>query len=94
MSFTFGKYHNLLGEATPNPAVTAVEVTYQQLEDARAVLRVWDMNGREVLRPLDEELPGGRYTVRFSVSELPSGRYLYSIDAGMYREVKGMVIQR
>jgi hypothetical protein len=94
MSFTFGKYRNLLGEATPNPAVTAVEVTYQQLEDARAILRVWDMNGREVLRPLDEDLPGGRYTVRFNVSDLPSGRYLYSIDAGMYREVKGMVIQR
>jgi hypothetical protein len=94
MSFTFGKYRNLLGDATPNPAVTAVEVTYQQLEDARAILRVWDMNGREVLRPLDEEMPGGRYTVRFSVSDLPSGRYFYSIDAGMYREVKAMVIQR
>jgi hypothetical protein len=93
-SLTFGKYRNLLGDATPNPAATTVELTYQQLESVRAIIRVWDINGREVLRPLDEELPGGRYTVRFSVSELPSGRYFYGIEAGMYREVKGLVIER
>jgi hypothetical protein len=91
---TIGKYHNLLKPATPNPAGTTVEVTYQQLEDARAILRIWDLEGREVLRPLDAYLPGGRYTVRFSVSELASGRYIYEIQAGQYRESLGLVIQR
>jgi hypothetical protein len=91
---TIGKYRNLLKPATPNPAGSTVEVTYQQLEDARAILRIWDLEGREVLRPLDAYLPGGRYTVRFSISELPSGRYFYEIQAGQYRESLGLVIQR
>jgi hypothetical protein len=91
---TLGKYRNLLEPATPNPAGSVVEVTYQQLEDVRAILRVWDINGREVLRPLDAPLQGGRYTVRFSIADLPSGRYFYGIEAGEYRQVKPLVIER
>ena len=90
----FGKFLNKLEGSIPNPSGSIVEVTYQQLEDARAVLRIYDINGREVLRPLDAILPGGRYTVRFDVSDLPSGRYIYEISVGTYREAKGMGVER
>ena len=89
-----GKYHNALEDARPNPASTAVEVTYQQLEDARAVLRVFDAGGREVLRPLDADLPGGRYSIRFFVGDLPAGVYFYSLDAGSYHQSRKMVVER
>lgn len=88
-----GKYANLLENARPNPAGSVVEITYQQLEDARAVLTFHDLEGREVLRPLDQELPGGRYTVRVDVGDLASGSYFYSINAGGYRESRMMLIR-
>lgn len=91
---SLGKYANRLEEVRPNPAGDWVEVTYQQLEDARAVLRIYDMSGREVLRPFESDLRGGRYTLRFSVHDLPSGGYIYSIEAGTYRDAKKMVIER
>jgi hypothetical protein len=89
-----GKYRNLLEDPVPNPSGGVVEITYQQLETARAVLSIFDVNGREVLRPVDEELVGGRYTVRINVANLPSGRYLYTIRAGSYSESRWLVIRR
>ncbi len=91
---SFGKYPNKLEAARPNPAHSVVEVTFQQLEDARAVLQVWDAEGREVLRPFEQELTGGRYVVRFAIDELPSGLYYYGIAAGSYREVRKLLISR
>lgn len=87
-----GKYPNRLEDIVPNPSGGVVEITYQQLEDARAVLRIFDMNGREVKRPLEADLPGGRYTVRFSVDDLPAGAYLYSIEAGSFHAAKKMIV--
>lgn len=87
-----GKFRNLLEDARPNPAGRWVEITYQQLEDARAVLRVFDAGGREVLRPLDAMMAGGRYTIGFSVEELPAGSYYYSLDAGSYSQAKRLLI--
>ena len=91
---SFGKYSNRLERSVPNPANDAVEITFQQLEDARTTLRIWDAQGREVLRPLDDVLPGGRYSIRFTVEELSDGLYFYGVQAGSWRDVGTMLIQR
>jgi hypothetical protein len=89
-----GKYANRLEDASPNPARESVDITVQQLESAHATLRLFDAGGREVLRPLDRWLPGGRYTVRIDLAELSSGAYIYMIEAGSYRESKRLMIAR
>ncbi len=89
-----GKFRNMLEDVRPNPSGAWVEITYQQLEDARAVVRVFDAVGREVLRPLDAMMQGGRYTIRFSVADLPTGAYFYSVEAGSYREARQMLVER
>ncbi|HVZ37936.1 MAG TPA: choice-of-anchor D domain-containing protein [Candidatus Kapabacteria bacterium] len=91
---TTGKYANLLEPLLPNPADAVVEVTYQQLEDARAILRVVDLFGREMLRPLDADMKGGRYTLRFNAEDLPSGTYFLTIEAGTYNDARRLVIRR
>lgn len=91
---SFGKYPNRLERPVPNPVSGSVEITFQQLEDAETILRLWDAQGREVLRPLQAPLPGGRYTVRFSVEELPPGLYFYGVQAGSWSAVERMTVNR
>lgn len=89
-----GAFKNRLEDARPNPAENWVELTYQQLEDAVAAVRVFDALGREVLRPFEGMMRGGRYTIRFSVATLPAGSYLYRIDAGSYSETRQLIVNR
>ncbi len=91
---TKGSFPNRLENAVPNPASEVVEISYQQLENARATLTIFDQLGREVSRPLDQDLTGGRYTVRINVADLPAGRYLYTLSAGLYSESRWLVIIR
>lgn len=81
----FGRYANALDPPTPNPVNGTVEINFGQIEDARAILRIVDLSGREVLRPLDAELAGGRYRLRIDVSDLSSGVYFVVLEAGTYR---------
>ena len=93
-NLSLGKYPNRLDKATPNPANGTVEITFQQLEDALTELTLWDASGREVLRPLESFMLGGRYTIQFNVANLPPGLYLYRIEAGTWSEIGQLVIRR
>lgn len=91
---SLGKFPNRLERPVPNPVNAFVEITFQQLEDAETALIVWDAGGREVLRPLQGELRGGRYSVRFSVEELPAGLYFYGVRAGSWSATGSMIVRQ
>ena len=93
-SIGLGKHQNALQEPIPNPANGTVTINFQQLEDARSTVSVFDASGRQLLRPLDEELPGGSYSLLLNLSDLPDGTYFYTLTAGQYQETKRMVIRR
>lgn len=88
-----GRFSNALEPPNPNPASGSVGIIYGQLEDARAVVRIVDLAGRELLRPLDAELPGGRYALRVDISDLSSGLYFIVLDVGIYRASRAMMVQ-
>ena len=89
-----GRYENLIEPSRPNPARGAAEIVFQQLEDARTVVSIHDLRGRELLRALDEPLAGGRYSVRVDVSSLPVGACLVRITAGSYTGSTLMMVER
>lgn len=91
---TLGKFPNRLDRPVPNPVDDVVEISFQQLEDAPTTLRLWNADGREVLRPLDSFLPGGRYSVTFGVEDLPPGMYFYGVRAGTWFDVGTLIINR
>ncbi|MCE7933387.1 MAG: choice-of-anchor D domain-containing protein [Chlorobi bacterium CHB2] len=93
-SIGLGKHRNALNDPVPNPANGIVAIGFQQLEDARTTIRLFDAQGRQVLMPLQQELRGGQYSLLLDLSDLPDGAYFYTIEAGQYHQSKRIVIQR
>lgn len=83
-----------LAQNAPNPVVDQAQVGYATDEDARVTIKVFDMLGREVLRPVDRFAYHGQYVATFDVRSLAPGMYSYSIEAGMYRASRLMQVVR
>jgi photosystem II stability/assembly factor-like uncharacterized protein len=64
----------------PNPFNGSSVVTFRLPSASHVTLRVFDILGHEVARPLDEWTPAGESEVRFDASLLPSGVYFYQIN--------------
>jgi len=89
-----------LSQNYPNPfnPVTMIEFDIPKL--SYITIRIYDILGREVSRPVEQRLEAGRYTVDFDASELSSGTYFYRIEASdassgsaqLFRDVKKMII--
>ncbi|MCL6097472.1 MAG: T9SS type A sorting domain-containing protein [Bacteroidetes bacterium] len=58
----------------------------------KAVLKVYDLLGREITTLVNEEKAPGNYEVKFDGANLPSGVYFYRLTAGYYSEIKKMIL--
>lgn len=81
-----------LNQNYPNPFNPTTTIRFSIVENSFISLKVYDINGREVSRLVESELPGGRYTVSFDASSLPGGVYFYVLRANSFYEVKKMVL--
>nr|MBP9095726.1 T9SS type A sorting domain-containing protein [Ignavibacteria bacterium] len=59
---------------------------------AFAMLRVYDITGREVRTLVNEKLSAGSYSYDFNASELPSGVYFYQLQTDDFIETKKMIL--
>jgi hypothetical protein len=76
----------------PNPFNPSTVIGFQLSVKSRVTLKVFDVNGREVVTLVDGEMTAGNYAVRFEARELASGVYFYEIKAGRFRQRKKMII--
>lgn len=65
----------------PNPFNPETKINYELLSDAKIVLRIYDINGKELLTLLNEKQSPGLHTVNFSGKNLTSGVYFYKLTA-------------
>jgi hypothetical protein len=85
----------LLKQSIPNPALTSVTIPYSIPEDGHVTLVVYDALGREALRLIDSDLPGGDAQLTFDARALAPGRYYYRLTVGEdLTETRTMVIER
>ncbi len=68
-----------LGQNYPNPFNPLTTIGYDIPQDARVMLKVYDITGREVKSLVNEQQSAGYHTVRFDASSLSSGLYFYKI---------------
>lgn len=76
----------------PNPFNPVTTIQYQLPQDARVILKVYDILGSEVTTLVNEEQAAGYKEIKFNASNLASGMYIYRIQADKFVSVKKMMV--
>jgi len=63
----------------PNPFSWQTTITFSLAKEGHAVLRIYDLLGREVVTLLDTELPTGDHSLEWTPRYLPAGIYFYRL---------------
>jgi hypothetical protein len=66
----------------PNPAIDEMEMTFYVTEDGRVEIRIYDLNGKNVLNVYDGHLAEGEHVISVNVSGLTGGMYVAVMKAG------------
>ena len=82
----------LLRQNYPNPFNPSTNINFQIKESSIAVLKIYDILGKELVTLVNEKLNSGTYTVQFPADHLPSGIYYYKLEAGDFKDIKKMVL--
>jgi PKD repeat protein len=64
----------------PNPTSGVSGFRFQVSDDEHVILKIFDLQGREVAAVIDEMMPAGDHLVRFDANKLEPGIYLYRIS--------------
>ena len=83
-----------LSQNYPNPFNPETEISFMLQASGFTSLRVYDLLGRVVATLVDEVLPAGRYTAKWSAGTAASGVYLLRLSAGDFRATRKMVLMR
>jgi hypothetical protein len=82
----------------PNPFNPSTTIKYSIPKQSYAILKVYDILGKEVTTLVNEEKPPGNYEVEFHIQQttnnkqLSSGVYFYRIQAGSFSQVRKMLL--
>ena len=81
----------------PNPFNPSTIIRYDIPQGGPVSLIVYDINGREVTRLVNEVEQAGRYEVRFDAAQarsggIASGVYFYTVRAGTFTQTRKMIL--
>ncbi len=83
---------NILEQNIPNPFTCAATINFEIAKPGHYKLEVYDLFGNLVLKPLDDDLNEGKYSVVIDGRQLSIGTYFYSLISVYGRETKRMVV--
>jgi hypothetical protein len=78
----------------PNPFNPSTTIRFSLAKSDRVVLKVFDINGREVETLVDGERAPGEYQAEWVPKGVASGTYVYRLQAGSYTETKKLLYIR
>ncbi len=76
----------------PNPFNPKTTISYDVAVESKAVLKVYDIIGREIATLVDEIKSPGYYKVEFNGTNLSSGIYFYTMQSGKIFFVRKMLL--
>ena len=82
----------LLNQNYPNPFNPDTKITYSVPRKSNVSLKIFDLLGNEIKTLVNENEPGGTYSITWNAANLPSGIYFYKLQAGSFVETKKMIL--
>jgi glucuronoarabinoxylan endo-1,4-beta-xylanase len=76
----------------PNPFNASTTINYSLASENLVVLKIFDVNGREVSTLVHGKMPAGTYAIEFDAAGLNSGVYFYQIQAGNFSQSRKMIL--
>lgn len=76
-----------LSQNYPNPFNPSTVISYQLPVVSEVVIKVFDVQGREVETLVNERLQAGTYSTEWNASAFPSGVYFCRMESGSYKNV-------
>ncbi|MDQ3022667.1 MAG: T9SS type A sorting domain-containing protein [Bacteroidota bacterium] len=76
----------------PNPFNPTTVISYQLAVNSIAILKVFDVLGKELITLVNEKQNAGSYAVDFSGEGLPSGVYFYKLETEDFTQTKRMIL--
>ncbi len=83
-----------LSQNYPNPFNPQTNIEFEMKDAGLAMLKVYDVLGREVATLVDEHLAAGKYTATFNATDLSSGTYVYQLDVAGHRLSGKMMLMK
>jgi hypothetical protein len=80
--------------AYPNPAASAVTISYATHAPATGRVRITDILGRTVSELPPGTLSGSMQSIRVQLDDVPNGIYFYSIEASDRSAIGSFVVAR
>lgn len=81
-----------LSQNYPNPFNGQTIIEFTIVQSGVASLEIFDMLGRRISNPVNENLNPGTYSYRFTSGDLPSGVYLYRLKSAGSEITKNFMI--
>jgi len=81
-----------LSQNYPNPFNSESTILFDVKTRSRVILRVYDLQGHEVMTLVDDDYAPGSYRVKLNSSDIASGIYLYQITMDGFQAVRKMVV--
>lgn len=85
---------HVLFQNFPNPFNLSTSIKYNLPIDTKLSLKVYDVLGREVLCLVDGVKKAGYHQVTLDASDLASGTYFYKVQAGLFSDVRKLLLVR
>ena len=81
-----------LSQNYPNPFNPTTNIKFEIAKNSNVILKVYDLQGKEITILVNEKLRAGYYEIPFSNNGISSGVYLYRLEAGDYITTKKMIL--
>jgi hypothetical protein len=78
----------------PNPANDKIQFEYEMAFSTEIKINLYNSYGELVEKLIDTEIPAGTYQLTYPTSDMTPGVYYFEMQAGLFRQIKKVVLTK